>query len=263
MVVTVSDEQVFPIGTTLDGGRWRIVEVVRGDVDRGQLRAVGKEGTGLVTIAPPQHGDAALFTSRIAWESPGITPLVWSGSVAGEGVRYDVIVESHPKGVSVDAWDGCDQAARSIARQLADTIREAHDRGLVLGGLRPELVFVADDTLTAIAPRAQAFFANATERDYGVPPCFEHVYLSPEQLALRPPGPPADIFALGATLARLLTGQAPFAGSTIMERMSAALHARHASLDSASALAPLLTDMMHIEPAARPSIETVCAALAS
>ena len=99
--------------------------------------------------------------------------------------------------------------------------------------------------------------ATATSR----PTCFDDIYLAPEQLALRQPGPPADVFALGGILARLFTGRAPFAGANMLERMSAALNGRHGPLDAAGSLAPLLAAMMAVEPADRPRIEEVCVAL--
>jgi hypothetical protein len=254
-------EDTFPLGAELAGGRWRVVEVVRGGPDRGQLRAHG-EGPALVTIAPPQKRDRALLAASLAWESPHIAPLLWCGGVVGEGVAYDVLIEAEPEGVPLDRWQSDSVTAkRAVARELCDAVREAHDRGLVLGAIRPELVYLDGSGLAGITPRAERFFVGATERTYGVPPCFDEVYLAPEQLSLRAPGPPADVFSLGATLARLFIGRAPFAGASMMERMSAALRGRHIALDAAGPLASPLAAAMSVEPGARPSIEELCRAV--
>lgn len=250
----------FPIGAALADGRWRVVEVLRGGPDRGQFRAQG-DPEALVSSAPPQQGDRAELVARLKLASPKITPLLWSGSVVGEGVTYDVLVEEQPAGTTLDRWQGSATAARGLAAQLASAVQEAHDRGLVLGGLRPELIFVAGNELSGIAPRGERFMANATQRCYGVPPCFDDIYMAPEQLALRLPGPPADVFSLGAVLARLFTGRPPFAGSSILERMSAAMKGRHIALDAAGDLAPLVSSMMTLDGSERPRIEEVCKAL--
>jgi hypothetical protein len=258
---TGTDE--FPIGAELAGGRWRVVEVVRGGPDRGQLRANG-EGPALVTIAPPQRRDCALVAGSLAWESPHIAPLLWCGGIVGEGVAYDVLIEAEPEGVPLDRWQSESVAVkRTVARELCEAVREAHDRGLVLGAIRPELVYLDGSGLAGITPRAERFFAGATERTYGVPPCFDEVYLAPEQLSLRAPGPPADVFSLGATLTRLLTGRPPFAGASMMERMSAALRGRHIALEAAGPLAAPLAAAMSVEPGTRPSIEELCGAVAA
>ncbi|HUJ63324.1 MAG TPA: hypothetical protein VLX92_32720, partial [Kofleriaceae bacterium] len=89
-----------------------------------------------------------------------------------------------------------------------------HARGIVLGGLRPELVYIDGERVTGIAPRCDVFHATMSKPDYGVPLCFPHVYFAPEVLA-RPEEPPtaaADVFALAAMIAYWHTGKHPFEG---------------------------------------------------
>ena len=257
-----SDELSFPIGESLDNGRWKIRELIRGNTYRGQYRVIG-EGNGIVTMAPPQKGDRDLFVAGLEWKVPRIASLLWAGRLIDQGEPFDVLIESEPKGVSLDTWDGNQKAKQQIAYQLAHTLRDVFNLGLVLGGLRPELVYVHDDTFTAIIPRAERFFANASEVCHGVITPFEEVYLSPEQLSFRHYGPPADVFSLGAILYRLFTGSSPFSGQSLMHRMAEAVHGHFGPLEKAGEFAPLLASMMAVEPADRPTIDMVCDALAS
>jgi hypothetical protein len=250
------------MGLEIADGRWRLTESLRGDLDRGQFRATG-DGTALVTSGSPQKDDDELFVDRLRYEVPNVVPLLWSGSVTAEGVRYDVLVEVEPAGITLDQWQGSDAAKRRIALQLANVVCEAGDHGVVLGGLRPELVYIDGNALSGIAPRCEVFLAHSTERCYGVGPCFEQMYLAPEQVMLHEPGPPADVFALGGVLAFLFTGTPPFGGSSVMERLAAVGQARHGPLDAAGDLAPLLSRMMDLEGAGRPEIEEVVEALSA
>lgn len=255
-------EDPFPIGAALGGGRWRVTEVLRGGPDRGQLRAVG-ESCVLVSIGSPQRGELAQAIEGLRWTSPGLTPLVGGERLAGEGASYDAILEVEPPGVSLEKWRGSAAAARRIALQLADVVQAASERGLVIAGLRPELVYVENARLSGVAPRAERFLGSASQPSYGVPPCFEEIYQSPEQLTLRPFGPASDVFSLAATLAFLFTGRPPFEGVNVLHRMSAAAQGQHGSLADAHELGPVLAAALSLQPEARPAIGALRAALAT
>ena len=133
----------------------------------------------------------------------------------------------------------------------------AHAAGHVLGGLRPELVYSDGVACTGIAPRAEPFLTTSTERCYGVPPCFDEVYLSPEALSLAPVTRASDVFSLCATLHYLLEGAPPFAGANLLERMAAALR----GTPRVRASEPAIRAGLSADPGDRPDARAIAAAL--
>jgi hypothetical protein len=238
----------------LAGGRWTIGAPLRGGPDRGQFRAAGVEPA-LVSVGAPQRRPLAQVEQELGYSVPGVAPLLAVTDVVIEGVPYHALIEGEPPGRALT--DDAPANRRAVARELAEIVARAHAAGHVLVGIRPELVYFEDERCTGIAPRAEPFFAGMTERCYGVPPCFDEIYLSPEALMLRPLTPASDVFSLCATLVYLLEGAHPFAGDTIMERVTAALHG-NARLGSVE---PVIRAGLSVDPAGRPDARTLAVAL--
>lgn len=240
----------FPLGASV--GRWRIVETLYGGPDRGMYRGDGRV---LVTMGPPQQERHDGLRSRLATQIAGVTPLLAIETIVGEGVPYDVLVEAEPDGAPVTFARPSD--ALGVSRGLARCVANAHASGIVLGGIRPELVYASGDAFSGLAPRAEPFLSGARPRSYGVPPCFHEVYASPEALALAPTTTASDVFSLAATIVYLLDGRPPFEGAALHERMSAALHGRTRAL---ALPAPILAALAPT-PSQRPDADALVAAL--
>jgi serine/threonine protein kinase len=107
------------------------------------------------------------------------------------------------------------QAAR-LVRTLAEGLNCAHQNGIWHGNLKPTNVLLSPGGVAKITD----FNLPEFRRDAAVT---EEIlrsslpYLAPEQTANTPgpPGPAADIYALGVLLYELLTGQAPFRAETV------------------------------------------------
>ncbi len=235
-------------------GRWTIVETVCGGPDRGVFRASG-EPRALVAMGPPQQRPHAELRGRFGYACEGIAPLLAIETVTMEDVAYDALFEAEPAGKPITTLRVADP--RRVARELAEIVARAHALGYVLGGIRPELVYADEARCTGVAPRTEPFIAGARERSYGVPPCFDTVYASPETLSLEPATRASDVFSLSATIAFLVDGRAPFEGSTLIERMRAALRGTTRAL----ATEPTLRSGLAVNPAQRPDAETIAAAL--
>lgn len=200
----------FPFASYL-GDRFEIRETLAGSPERGRYRGYDwrTRRAVLVTLGPPQRDDLDAVRRELSLDVPGVAALLHVGGVENGESRYDALVEEEPAG---EPWTSGDPVATGL--ELAATIREAHARGLVLGGVRPEVVYVdGDDRLGGVAPRCEPFLARATTRCHGVAPCFEHFFVSPEQLALQPKSPADDVFALAATIAMIEAVEHPFEGS--------------------------------------------------
>ena len=117
---------------------------------------------------------------------------------------------------------GFARAARFFV-QICSALTEAHDHGIVHRDLKPENLMmvrrrdgaehakVLDFGLAKLREREESSVITTGARIVGTP-----YYMSPEQVRGEPLDSRADIYSLGATLYRVLTGYPPFHASTPM-----------------------------------------------
>jgi serine/threonine-protein kinase len=90
--------------------------------------------------------------------------------------------------------------AASLVATLARAVEFAHQAGVAHGGIKPSNVVCTPEGQPKLTD-----FGHANDR------AVVHAYLAPEQLdSDEPPAPAMDIYALGALLYELITGQPPF-----------------------------------------------------
>lgn len=131
------------------------------------------------------------------------------------------------------------QRALAIARQIADSLAEAHGQGVVHGCLRPEHVLLRDafgriDVVTVIDyGLTQAAQWDATEvgggLTYGYPG-----YTSPEVVAGDDPGPRSDLYGLGVVLWEMMTGAHPLAAANVPGQVQRVLYEEIPNLTDAA-----------------------------
>ncbi len=200
-------------------------------------RSLGRGGTSMVFLAEDRkhHRQVALKVLRpelaaslgyaqflqeiqIAAQliHPHILPLYDSGEadgflyyvmpfVEGESLRERLLRERR---LPVDE-------ALEIAREVADALAYAHERGVIHRDIKPENILlttghaVVADFGIARAVSAAGADAPSGEWVVGTPG-----YMSPEQASGEPAGPGSDVYALGCVLYEMLAGKLPTRGTS-------------------------------------------------
>lgn len=143
--------------------------------------------------------------------SPGEAPFLKMEYVAGRNL--DEIRREQPGGVLSWEWLG------PLMSQLCDALQHAHERGIIHCDIKPSNLMVdgfgrvklAD---FGIAQVATSGAGEAEGRVFGT-----KAYMSPQRLSRRVAEVSDDLYALGATIYELLTGEPPFAGEDISARI--------------------------------------------
>lgn len=104
------------------------------------------------------------------------------------------------------------QETRNIIKQVASALHYAHEHGIVHCDIKPSNILMDSDgqlkiTDFGIALRTRIEDNNKEQVVEGTP-----AYMSPEQILQQPLDGRLDIYALGITVYKILTGQLPFSG---------------------------------------------------
>jgi serine/threonine protein kinase len=200
------------------------IKVLRADVtlDAKRLRRFEQEARLLASLNHPHI--AAIH----GFEEAGGQPFLVLELVEGEDLK-----ERLARGAIV-----VDEALE-IARQIAEALEGAHDKGIVHRDLKPANVKLTPDGKVKILDfgLAKAWADPVTESsdNQSEAPTLEHTgtlagvvlgtaaYMSPEQAQGKPVDKRADIWAFGAVLFEMLTGQKLFAGATPSNTLAAVL----------------------------------------
>jgi serine/threonine protein kinase len=149
-----------------------------------------------------------------------------------------------------------------IGAQLASTLEAAHRAGVVHRDVKPANVLVSLSGSAKLADFGVASLADdprltTTGLVIGSP-----AYMAPEQAKGEESGPPADFWALGATLYFAVEGEPPFDKGSSMATLAAVVNEAPRPMRQAGPLAALLAALLAKDPQARPSGPKVRAWLA-
>jgi len=126
-----------------------------------------------------------------------------------------------------------DEAVR-IARQMADALEYAHERGIIHRDLKPANVKVSNDDTVKVLDfgLAKALEGDPSSIDISTSPTISRMatmqgvllgtaaYMSPEQAKAKSVDRRADIWAFGCVLYEMLTGKQAFTGETVTDTLA-------------------------------------------
>jgi len=129
------------------------------------------------------------------------------------------------------------EEALAVAKQMAEALEAAHEKGIIHRDLKPANVKVTPDGKVKVLDfgLAKAFEGNAASDDISNSPTLSMAatmqgmilgtaaYMSPEQARGKSVDRRADIWAFGVVLYEMLTGQQLFAGETVSDTLAAVL----------------------------------------
>ncbi len=149
-----------------------------------------------------------------------------------------------------------------LARQLAEGLAAAHERGILHRDLKPSNVMVTPAGQAkildfGIAKRLGEASGQVALSDPGTV-AGTYSAMSPEQVRALPLDPRSDLFSFGSLLFQLFTGVHPFGGGAALEVMRRICTAREPSAaelrpELPGELCRLLSDLLEKDPAHRPA----------
>ena len=213
---------------TIAGGRYRVERVLGEGAMAKVLLAHDAELGREVAVKLLDEGLAAdaSFRARFAREArvaAGLShPNVVTVFDVGEDDGRPFIVMELVSGCTLEERLGRDGALRAtdvlaIARQVCAGLEHAHANGLVHRDLKPGNLIERDDGTVKIADFGIARAVEGTELTEAGTVVGTAAYLAPEQAEAGTVTPATDLFALGAVLYELVTGQRPWKIDSLAE----------------------------------------------
>ncbi len=141
-----------------------------------------------------------------------------------------------------------------IGISLAYALEAAHRTGIVHRDVKPANVLISADRRARLTDFGIALSAgDPTLTRTGVL-LGSPSYIAPERARGEAGGPGSDVWALGATLFTAVEGGTPYERDSAIATLTAIVDGRRHPFRLAGALAPILDDLMAVNPSERPSL---------
>ena len=228
-------------------GRQVAIKVVRADLvdDPATRRRFAREVAAVRTVSP-------LFTAPVV-DADTDAESPWLATMYIDGPSLEQWVAQH--GALGPT------AVLTLAAGLAEAVGSIHHAGLVHRDIKPSNVLLSEtgpyviDFGLVLAPHSTRISMG---RPVGTPS-----YMAPECIHGEVAGPPADIFAIGATLAYAATGRSLVEGEAVYAQIMQITQGRFHLSEIPAELRPLISRCLNVYPEERPTAAELVAVLAS
>ncbi len=165
---------------------------------------------------------------------PGLATLYSFEEISGRDVLTMELVEGEDLAARIASGSVSLEESLGIARQIAEALEAAHEKGIVHRDLKPQNVKVTPDGRVKLLDFGLAKDVRAPEQDLSSSPTRSALtvagavlgtvpYMSPEQARGLGVDARSDVWALGCVLFEMLTGRRAFAGTTVADTVVAIL----------------------------------------
>ena len=263
---TAEAQQAVGVGRLLNG-RYRLTSVVgrggMGTVWEAEDEVLGRRVAVKELRLPPgvDESERKRMITRTLREAKAIAAIRSRGVVT----VYDVVDEGSRPWIVMELIEGRSLAeiirndgpmsprrAAGIGLAVLDVLRDAHAAGILHRDVKPSNVIVADEdgrvvlTDFGIAKVEGDPSITSTGMLVGAPS-----YISPERARGEAPGPPADLWSLGALLYCCVEGRPPYDEGGAIATLAAVMHDPVPPPRHAGALTELVNGLLIKDPAGR------------
>jgi Tol biopolymer transport system component len=219
-------------------GPYRIVaklgEGGMGEVWRATDSRLGRDVA--IKVLPPALANDAQYMARFEREAQTLAALNHPNIAAIYGIEQGAIVMELVEGEMLPCPVPL-ETALDYARQIADGLEAAHEKGIVHRDLKPANIRITPGGRVKILDfgLAKAAVETATSASAANSPTLSlamtqagmilgtAAYMSPEQARGKPVDKRADVWAFGVVLYEMLTGRQLFSGETVSDVLAAVL----------------------------------------
>jgi serine/threonine-protein kinase len=232
-----------------------------------------------IKVLPPEFATDPARMARFSREAqvlaalshPNIAAIYGLEESGGASALIMELVEGQTLAERIDAGPIPRDEALDIARQIAEALEAAHEKGIIHRDLKPANVKITPEGKVKVLdfglakamdadpisgsgshPNAQTLTLDSTRAGQIMGTA---AYMSPEQARGKAVDKRADIWAFGVVLHEMLTGKSMFEGETVSDTLAAVLRAdidfKHLPADTPPKLRRLLQRCLERDPKRR------------